>query len=77
MSIRSVHQATTSSLFSQDGSSLAASLRNVDIRDLERALGWLLTVVLLVLWFVLNWPSSILLALIGVQLLVATSPRRT
>lgn len=77
MSIRFVHRATTSSLFSQDGSSLATSLRNVDIRDVERALGWSLTVVLLVLWFALNWPPSVLLALIGVQLLVATSPRRT
>ncbi len=77
MSIRFVHRATTSSLFSRDGTSLATSLRNVDVRDIERTLGWLLTVVLLVLWFALNWPSSVLLALIGVQLLVATSPRRT
>ncbi len=77
MSIRFVHRATTSSLFSQDESSLATSLRKVDIRDVERTLGWFLTVVLLVLWFALNWPSSVLLALIGVQLLVATSPRRS
>lgn len=77
MSIRFVHRATTSSLFSQAGSSLATSLRNVDSRDVERTLGWFLTGVLLVLWFALNWPSSVLLALIGVQLLVATSPRRT
>jgi hypothetical protein len=77
MSVRFVDRATESSLFSQGASNLATSLRNVDIRDVERTLGWFLTVILLALWFVLNWPPSVLLALIGVQLLVATSPRRT
>ncbi len=76
MSLTFVHRATSTGQSSHYGTSLVASLRQADIRGVERTLGWLLIAVLLILWFALDWPSSVLLALIGLQLLVATSPRR-
>ncbi len=75
MSIRFAHRSASGGLFSLHLTGLTESFRQADGRSVERTVGWLLTAILLILWFALDWPSSVLLALMGLQLLVATSPR--
>jgi hypothetical protein len=53
---------------------LVPVIERVRARRLQARLGWLVSGILLVLWFVLSWSPSVLLGLIGLQLLIATAP---
>lgn len=49
-------------------------LSHVDVSHFEHALVWVLSVVLIGLWVLYQLPSSILIIVIGLQLLIATAP---
>ena len=53
---------------------LVPAVERVRARRLQARLGWLVSGILLVLWFILSWSPSVLLGLIGLQILIATAP---